>query len=87
MNICDVLLQKYTYTYIKGRAYLQYNHQRLCNLRDMDLVGRNRLAKQLKRLKLVNEQPFVERQDLKYSNEGINTGLYLTLEIRLVMLD
>ena len=47
----------------------------------MDLVGRSRLAKQLKRLKLVNEQPFVEMQDLKYLNEGINTGLYLTHEI------
>ena len=37
----------------------------------MGLVGRSRLAKQLKRLKLVNEQPFVEMQDLKYLNEGI----------------
>ena len=58
----------------------------------MGLVGRSRLAKQLKRLKLVNEQPFVEKQDLKYSNEGMNNGLYLTHEIirlvaRLVILD
>ena len=75
------ILQKYSYTYIKGRAYLQYNHQRLYNLRDMDLVGRSRLAKQLKRLKLVNEQPFVGKPYLKYLNEGIITGLYLTHEI------
>ena len=56
----------------------------------MGLVGRSRLAKQLKRPKLVNEQPFVEKQDLKYSNEGMNNGLYLTHEIkvaRLVILD
>ena len=76
------VLQNHGYTYIKGRAYLQYNHQRSYNLRDMGLVGRSRLAKQMKRLKLVNEQPFVEKQDLKYSNEGMNNGLYLTHEIK-----
>ena len=53
-------------------------------------MGRSRLAKRLKRLKLVNEQPFVEKQDLKYSNEGINNGLYFEHEIilaRLVIFD
>ena len=66
---------------MKGRAYLQYNHQRLYNLRGMDLVGRSRLAKQPKRLKLVNEQPFVEKQDLKYSNYGLKNGLYFIHKI------